>query len=127
MGRVWMMFGCLFCGLTVLLGAFAAHVLKQTLSPENFEIFEVATRYMMFHGIALLLLGLWSHWEKWASNFWAGFFFVFGILLFSGSLYSMAFIKISWVVFLTPAGGIFFILGWISFLFSIFTTRNKFL
>ncbi|MCC6137699.1 MAG: DUF423 domain-containing protein [Bdellovibrionaceae bacterium] len=127
MGRFWMMLGCLFCGLSVMLGAFAAHVLKTTLDAESMAIFEVATRYMMLHGIALLALGLWSHWEKWAASFLPGLFFTLGILLFSGSLYTMVFIKIPWIVYATPVGGGFFLLGWLSFLFSIFTTRNKFI
>lgn len=120
------MLGCLFCGLTVLFGAFAAHVLKTTLDADSMNLFEVATRYMMLHGVALLALGLWSHWEKWATSFLPGLFFTMGILFFSGSLYTLAFIKIPGLVYATPVGGAFFLLGWIFFLISIFTTRNKF-
>jgi len=127
MGRFWLMLGCLFCGLTVAVGAFGAHILKSTMDPNGFEIYETATRYMMIHGMALLALGLWSHWEKWAASFWAGFFFVVGILLFSGSLYAMAFMDVTYLAYLTPAGGLFFILGWVNFMFSIFATRNKFI
>ena len=126
MGRFWLMMGCLFAGLSVLLGAFAAHVLKQSISVETMETFEIATRYMMFHSMALLVLGLWSHWEKWSSSFWAGFFFVFGIILFSGSLYGLALLQIQWMAYVTPAGGIFFVMGWLYFMFSVFSTRNKF-
>jgi uncharacterized membrane protein YgdD (TMEM256/DUF423 family) len=126
MGRFWLMMGCLFAGLSVLLGAFAAHVLKHSLSADSMEIFDTATRYMMFHSGALLTLGLWSHWEKWSSSFWAGFFFVFGILMFSGSLYGLVFLDVRWMAYVTPAGGIFFVLGWVNFMFSVFTTRNKF-
>ncbi len=127
MGRFWLMLGCLFSGLTVVCGAFGAHLLKGTMDAHSMEIFDIATRYMMFHAMALLALGLWSHWEKWASCFWAGFFFVVGILLFSGSLYAMVFVEISWLPYLTPVGGVSFILGWIYFLFSIFSTRSKFI
>lgn len=122
-----MMLGCLFCGLTVACGAFGAHALKDTLDAHSMEIFDIATRYMMFHGTALLALGLWSHWERWASCFWAGFFFATGIVLFSGSLYALAFVRMPWLPYLTPVGGVFFILGWIYFLFSIFRTRSKFI
>jgi uncharacterized membrane protein YgdD (TMEM256/DUF423 family) len=110
----------------VVVGAFGAHALRGLLDTDEALLFETATRYMMIHGFALLALGLWSHWEKWAQSFWAGFFFVFGILLFSGSLYAMISVKAQWVAYLTPAGGIFFILGWLNFMFSIFTTKNKF-
>jgi uncharacterized membrane protein YgdD (TMEM256/DUF423 family) len=126
MGRFWLMMGCLFAGLSVLVGAFAAHVLRDTLDPHGMEVFEVATRYMMFHAMALLALGLWSHWEKWSSSFWAGSCFVFGILLFSGSLYAMAILQINSIAYLTPVGGVLFVLGWANFLLSVFLTRNKF-
>lgn len=127
MGRVWLMLGCLFCGLTVLLGAFAAHGLKDTLTVEDMTLFDVATRYMMIHGFGLLALGLWSYVERWASTFWTGLFFTTGILLFSGSLYTLAFIKIPWIVYMTPTGGLCFLMGWLSFGFSVLSTRSRFL
>lgn len=126
MGRFWLMMGCLFAGLSVLVGAFAAHALKGSLDVEAMEIYETATRYMMFHAVALLALGLWSHWEKWSSSFWAGICFVFGILLFSGSLYGLVLLQMQSLVYLTPVGGILFVLGWMHFMISIFFTRNKF-
>lgn len=128
MGRLWLMLGCLFCGLTVVTGAFGAHMLKHILAPEQMVTFEVATRYMMMHGMALLVLGLWALWERWSSTFWTGIFFSFGILLFSGSLYALVFMpEQRWIGMITPAGGTAFILGWICFMFSVLRTRNKFI
>ncbi len=126
MGRFWLMMGCLFAGLSVLVGAFGAHALRDTLDPHAQELFEVATKYMMYHAGALLSLGLWSHWEKWSSSFWAGLCFVFGILFFSGSLYTIAILQVNSVAYLTPVGGALFMLGWMNFLISVFMTRNKF-
>jgi uncharacterized membrane protein YgdD (TMEM256/DUF423 family) len=126
MGRFWLMMGCLFAGLSVLVGAFAAHALKGSLDADAMAIYDTATRYMMFHAVALLALGLWSHWEKWSSSFWAGFCFVLGIILFSGSLYGLVLLQIQSLAYLTPAGGILFVLGWSNFMVSIFFTRNKF-
>lgn len=127
MGRFWMMLGCLFSLLTVVMGAFGAHAFKEILTPEMFAIYDVATRYMMMHGMALLGLGLWSHWEKWASSFWSGLFFTLGTLLFSGSLYGYVFLQIRFLTYFTPAGGVLFLLGWAHFILSIFKTRNKFI
>lgn len=127
MGRFWLMMGCLFSGLSVLVGAFGAHALKGSLDAESLEIFEVGTRYMMFHAMALLALGLWSHWEKWSSSFWAGICFVFGIIFFSGSLYGLVLLKVQTLALFTPVGGVLFVLGWLHFLFSVFRTRNKFI
>ncbi|MBY0314661.1 MAG: DUF423 domain-containing protein [Bdellovibrionales bacterium] len=127
MGRLWIINGCFFCLLTVVLGAFGAHALKEILPADSFKIYEVATQYMMMHGFALIALGLWSHWEKWASCFWCGMCFSLGIILFSGSLYGYIFTQARWMTYATPAGGLLFILGWIYFIISVFKTRNKFI
>ena len=127
MGRVWLLCGCLFAFLFVGLGAFGAHALEPLLNSKQLATLDTANLYLGYHSIALLALGLWSHWEKWASSFLAGIFFVLGICLFSGSLYGMAFTDIEWLAFGTPAGGILFILGWLKFLYSIFNTRNNFI
>jgi uncharacterized membrane protein YgdD (TMEM256/DUF423 family) len=127
MGRFWIILGCLFCALTVVAGAFGSHALKTILDPESMNVFEIATRYMMFHGVALIALGLWRHFERWAGSLWSGLFFTLGILLFSGSLYVLAFVRIPGIVYLTPIGGVCFILGWLFFMYSVFTTRNRFI
>lgn len=127
MGRIWLIMGCVFCGLSVITGAFATHALKGTLDAESMVIFDIATRYMMFHGVGLLALGLWAHFEKWVSSFFAGSFFTLGILLFSGSLYILSFTEMPMIVYATPIGGVCFILGWISFMISVMRARNRFI
>ena len=124
MGRVWLMWGCVFGFLTVAMGAFATHAFQSILPDKNLAWVATANTYMAYHSFALLALGLWSHWEKWASSLIAGSCFVLGILLFSGSLYGLAFSGLRSLVFVTPVGGSLFLLGWIFFAISVFRTRN---
>ena len=106
--------------LSVALGAFAAHGLNKFLSPENLTVFETAIRYQFYHILALLAVGIL--YGSFPSSFmkWAGYLFVSGILLFSGSLYLLCFIEqyawpLRWVGAITPLGGAAFIAGWIMF------------
>lgn len=115
----------LFCGailgfIGVAAGAFGAHALKQKLAPDLLAIFEVGVRYQMYHVLAILLT-VWlmnvtaSHWA-----ILAGYSFVGGILIFSGSLYMLAFTAVrAWGV-VTPVGGVLLLLGWFFLAFSAF-------
>lgn len=124
MGRVWLLCGCLFGLLSVGLGAFATHGLEPLLNSSQMQTLEIANRYMTYHGFALLTLGLWSHWEKWASSLWAGNCFVIGNILFAGSLYIYVFTGLPWVAMITPAGGSLYLVGWLLFAKSVISTKN---
>ena len=121
---------CVFGGLSVALGAFAAHSLKQRLQADALNIFETAVRYQFYHVFALIAAGIL--YKEFANKFikWAGIFFIAGIIFFSGSLYLLTYIKsisapgLNWVGAITPIGGLFFILGWI-FLFAGTVVKNK--
>lgn len=110
----FLLIACVAGGLGVVLGAFAAHGLKDRLEPRMLEIFETGVRYQMIHALALLAVSLagsnfWpSSWT--ASACWA---WTVGILVFSGSLYLLAVTGIRWLGAITPLGGIAFIAGWI--------------
>jgi uncharacterized membrane protein YgdD (TMEM256/DUF423 family) len=105
--------------LSVALGAFAAHSLKEMLNPDAFAIFETGVRYQFYHVFALLAAGILygSYPNKVIAA--AGKLFITGIVLFSGSLYVLSFIKnagntgLYWVGAITPAGGVCFIAGWV--------------
>lgn len=104
--------GAWFGALAVALGAFAAHGLKKVLSQESMQIFEVGVRYQMYHALALLFLGILSEGILDQRPLWAGASFVFGIVLFSGSLYLLTLTgQKSWGM-VTPIGGVLFIIGW---------------
>jgi uncharacterized membrane protein YgdD (TMEM256/DUF423 family) len=108
--------------LAVALGAFGAHGLKQVVSPEAVGTFETGVRYQFFHVFAILITGVLSINRNIPSFRYAFQCFLAGIVLFSGSLYLLTFLKatetvgLSKIGIITPFGGLFFIAGWI-FLF----------
>jgi uncharacterized membrane protein YgdD (TMEM256/DUF423 family) len=105
--------------LSVALGAFAAHRLKEIVSPDAVAIFETGVRYQFYHVFALLFVGLLSERvnNKWM--IWAGNCFIMGIIFFCGSLYILTALKaaesshLTLIGIATPVGGIFFIAGWL--------------
>ena len=112
----------LFGVLSVALGAFGAHALKQQVSDYAVNIFETGVRYQFYHVFALIATGIL--YKEFPNRFikLAGILFITGIILFSGSLYWLMYIKAAvipgydWVGAITPVGGFAFILGW-AFLF----------
>jgi len=113
MDRLFFLAGSISAFLAVALGAFAAHGLKNKLTPEMFTIFEVGVRYQMYHALALLAVG-------WASTRWpgtavnaAGWLFIAGTIIFSGSLYLLSLAGPRWLGAITPLGGAAFLLGWL--------------
>jgi uncharacterized membrane protein YgdD (TMEM256/DUF423 family) len=114
--------GALFAMCSVLIGAFAAHGLKQVLDSYALGLIETAAKYQMYHAIALLLVGVMASQSQFSEKLlhWAAFFFVLGIILFSGSLYLLAVSNVKWLVTVTPLGGCAFILGWLMLTVSIY-------
>ena len=122
-GKLWIMLGAILAGLAVASGAFGAHLLKdavkgwypdEALQIKRLGDWETAARYQMYHALALLAVA-------WAVNRWpasglpaiAGWLFVAGVGLFSGSLYLMAFTGQRWLGAVTPLGGAAFLAGWL--------------
>lgn len=102
--------------LSVALGAFGAHALKEQLSQQELTTFETAVRYQFFHVFALALTGLLYKAYPNKKLIYAGNCFQLGILFFSGSLYSLSLLgsaQFAWIGAITPLGGIFFISAWI--------------
>ncbi|MFC3114915.1 DUF423 domain-containing protein [Cellvibrio fontiphilus] len=110
--------------IAVVIGAFAAHGLKQLLSPQAIETVKIGVQYQFFHTLALFGIALWiMHKPSAAGLKAAGLAFILGILLFSGSLYALALGAPRWLGPVTPLGGVCFLLGWL-FVFSA-TLRTK--
>ncbi|MGH7818297.1 MAG: DUF423 domain-containing protein [Candidatus Binatia bacterium] len=102
----WMLVGSVSGFLAVAAGAFGAHGLKGVLAPDRLEIFETAVRYQMYHSLALVLAGS-------LGAFRAGWAFLLGVVIFSGSLYLLVLTDRRWLGAVTPVGGALFLLGWV--------------
>jgi uncharacterized membrane protein YgdD (TMEM256/DUF423 family) len=105
-----------FLGLSaVILGAFGAHALKETLCPESLQSFETAVRYQMYHVIVLLIINLYDGFTEKQKNTLSYLLFS-AIILFSGSIYCIQLTSITAksIWFTTPLGGLFFIIAWLS-------------
>jgi uncharacterized membrane protein YgdD (TMEM256/DUF423 family) len=125
MQKTFLRLAAILGALAVILGAFGSHILRKALDPETFSAFQTAVYYHIFHVIALLVVGmLYKRYpNKWM--LWAGRLFIFGILLFSGSLYVLTANAatngggLSEFGLVTPIGGGCLIAGWICVFFGI--------
>src|SRR5437868_5522850 len=112
MDRTFMLVGAVAGFLGVGLGAFGAHGLRGRLSPDMLAVFETAVRYQMYHVLALLLTAaILPRFGGWLVHA-AGWFFIAGIVLFSGSLYALALTGVTVLGAITPIGGLAFLAGW---------------
>jgi len=114
MDRIFFVIGSLSGALGVAAGAFAAHALKDRLPADRLNIFDVGARYHLIHALALLA-------AAWAASRWpgsaasaAGWLFIVGTVLFSGSLYALSLSGIRALGAITPVGGVAFIAGWLA-------------
>ena len=112
MDKAFALAGALSAFIAVAAGAFGAHALRARLPADLLAVFETGARYQMYHALALLAVA-------WASNHWpgtplrlAGWLFIGGTLLFSGSLYVLALTGARWLGAITPLGGLLFLAGW---------------
>jgi uncharacterized membrane protein YgdD (TMEM256/DUF423 family) len=110
----WFVIGAIAGASGVVLGAFGAHGLKARVGPDLLEIWETAARYQILHALALLA-------TAWASERWpggastaAGWLFLLGILIFSGSLYALVLSGVRVLGAVTPLGGLCLIAGWLA-------------
>ncbi len=117
MTSIFLVIAALFGLLSVMLGAFAAHGLRARLSESALSAFETGVQYQMYHALALLGVVALLRWlGPNLSLLTAGWAFVVGVLLFSGSLYGLALGAPRWLGPITPLGGLCFMLGWIMLL-----------
>ncbi|TDE31260.1 DUF423 domain-containing protein [Flavobacterium ranwuense] len=121
--------GAILGMIAIILGAFGAHALKKVLSMEQLATFETGVRYQMYHALFLLFIGLMKEVPQKTKK--AIYFLVlFGILLFSGSIYLLATNDLTSfdfkiIGFVTPIGGLLLILAWGVLLMNIMNKKSQ--
>jgi len=120
----WFAVGAWMGAAGVTLGAFGAHALKSRVGEDLLNVFEIGVRYQMYHAFALLAVG-WAvtRWPATSANA-AGWLFLLGILIFSGSLYAMTLTGARWLGAITPLGGLCLIAGWVALAVAALTTDS---
>ncbi|BAQ60431.1 hypothetical protein GM3708_837 [Geminocystis sp. NIES-3708] len=127
MNNLFLAIASILAGLAVIGGAFASHSLKNILTDYALSIWETGIKYQMYHSLGLFLVAILMKSQE-ISSIWlntAGFAFIIGIILFSGSLYLLSFTEIKWLGAITPLGGVAFILGWGCLAFFAFSFNEK--
>lgn len=114
MDRIFICLASILGGLSVMAGAFGAHSLKAQISESALEIFKTGAQYQMYHALALLFIGLWINQTETPQSvvMAAGWAWIAGIVIFSGSLYALSLTGIKWLGAIAPLGGVAFIIGW---------------
>ncbi len=124
--------GGMFLFFGIAFGAFGAHALKESLTAEQLVSFETGVRYMIYHGLGLLALGLAADKFTFDLKIVSGML-MWGTLLFSGSIFLLttkhlfggAFIASKYIGPITPIGGVLLLSGWLGFLIAIINVKNK--
>ncbi|MBX5467470.1 MAG: DUF423 domain-containing protein [Firmicutes bacterium] len=108
----WVGVGAVLGFLTVALGAFGAHGLRGRIPEERMAVYQTAVQYQMMHALALGWVGVLASSDPRLVWSWAGWLFVVGMVLFSGSLYALALTGRRRLGVVTPFGGVAFLAGW---------------
>lgn len=130
MHKGFLLTGSALAALAVALGAFGAHGLKKIADAETVQVFQTGVQYQIYHALALLVVAM--VFEKFQNRLvtWAGFLFLTGIVLFSGSLYLITFLKttesalVNYIGPVTPIGGMLFMAGWLFLLAGVFRKKK---
>lgn len=123
--KLFLILGTLLAGLAVALGAFGAHGLQKLVDDKTVEVYKTGVQYQMYHALALIAVGIIAQRLDNAWLHYAGFFFIGGIVCFSGSLYLLSSFKAmnkvvpTFIYPITPLGGLLFVLGWVLLLFAL--------
>lgn len=118
--RFFLLAGGTLCLLGVIFGAFGAHALKARLAHDMLNAWETAVQYHFLHGLALLVVGLLAlHWPDNTTIRGSGWLLLTGIVLFSGSLYTLALLESRWLGAIAPLGGVVLIGGWAMLIYGV--------
>ena len=114
MTKIFLVIASILGGLSVVAGSFASHALKENLSQYSLDIFQTGARLQMYHSLALLMVAFLLIIEEPPQSLMlvAGYAFITGIVIFSGSLYALSITGFKWLGAITPIGGVVLIVGW---------------
>ena len=112
----------LFAALAILFGAFGSHALKERLSAQSLEVYDIATRYLMFHALGIFLIALLGFQLPKESLEIPVTMMIVGISIFSGSLYLIAMLDLKKLGMVTPIGGLLLIVSWLLLAYNTYKT-----
>lgn len=117
--RLFITLGSINAALAVIFGAFGAHALKNRLSPEMLNVYQIGSHYHFYHALGMLIVGVVAmHLNNDGALRLSGYLMLTGVVLFSGSLYLLAVTGVTWLGAVTPIGGIAFIAAWVVLAFA---------
>jgi len=127
MNKSIVIIGIVLLVIAIVLGAFGAHALKEHLTLEKLNTFEVGVRYQVYHGLAFLILGLSADKVQFSLKLPIRLIFT-GVILFSGSIYFLAIqemlgVSLKFLGPITPLGGLLMITGWLLFMVKIIRSK----
>ena len=118
--KLFIITGSVFAALAILFGAFGSHALKEKLTLEQLEIYDIATRYLMFHSLGIFAIGILGYQVPNEVLTWPLLIMVFGILVFSGSLYLISLAGYKKLGMVTPIGGLALIISWLMVAYNMY-------
>ena len=122
--KTFLIIGAINALLSVVLGAFATHGLKNKLDQHYLNVFQTGVEYQFYHALGLILIGIVC--AQWLPNGFlksSGWVMLFGIIVFSGSLYVLSITQIRWLGAITPIGGVSFIIAWGLFIVGVMKSQ----
>ena len=111
-----------FAALAILFGAFGSHAFKERLSAQSLEVYDIATRYLMFHALGIFLIALLGFQLPKESIEMPIIMMIVGTSIFSGSLYLIAMLDFKKLGMVTPIGGLLLIVSWLLLAYNIYKT-----
>ena len=112
----------LFAALAILFSAFGSHALKERLSAQSLEVYDIATRYLMFHALGIFLIALLGFQLPKESLEIPVIMMIVGTSIFSGSLYLIAMLDFKKLGMVTPIGGLLLIVSWLLLAYNTYKT-----
>tara|TARA_B100001540_G_C15162515_1_gene353870 strand:+ start:45 stop:413 length:369 start_codon:yes stop_codon:yes gene_type:complete len=118
--KLYIITGSVLAALAILFGAFGSHAFKEKLTPEQLEIYDIATRYLMFHALGIFAIGILGYQVPSEILTLPLLLMVLGILIFSGSLYLISLAGYKKLGMVTPIGGLALIISWLMVAYNIY-------